>query len=430
MRNNQMRKSLIYTLVSCWMASVILTAGFSMKAEAAVPDAEIPVAGMDVALNNYYARTASSSQEDLENPVVGIPAEVPVEEVVSAYENVAVSRCNDYVNVRSMPNTDCEIVGKIYDGCAATILERVDDWYRIESGNVEGYIKAEYFVTGAEAEALVDELAKKIATVNTTTLLVRAAADIESDCLTMVPLGEEFVIMEEENNWAKIEVDASTSGWVSMDYLDVVVEFDVAVSIEEEQAKIAEQEAARRRAEQDRLAYQAAQAAQAEANRAAQEALAQAQAQAQEGAPEQVAADAPQETVASAVPVDSSNAALREALVSFALQYVGCPYVYGGNSLSRGTDCSGFVKLVYQEFGYGLTRRASLQYFDGRVISLDSIQPGDLIFYPEPYNKNEIGHVALYIGNGQVVHASTPSTGIKISSLNYRTIYGAVSIID
>ncbi len=321
MRNNQMRKSLIYTLVSCWMASVILTAGFSMKAEAAVPDAEIPVAGMDVALNNYYARTASSSQEDLENPVVGIPAEVPVEEVVSAYENVAVSRCNDYVNVRSMPNTDCEIVGKIYDGCAATILERVDDWYRIESGNVEGYIKAEYFVTGAEAEALVDELAKKIATVNTTTLLVRAAADIESDCLTMVPLGEEFVIMEEENNWAKIEVDASTSGWVSMDYLDVVVEFDVAVSIEEEQAKIAEQEAARRRAEQDRLAYQAAQAAQAEANRAAQEALAQAQAQAQEGAPEQVAADAPQETVASAVPVDSSNAALREALVSFALQY-------------------------------------------------------------------------------------------------------------
>ena len=178
------------------------------------------------------------------------------------------------------------------------------------------------------------------------------------------------------------------------------------------------------------MAYQAAQAAQAEANRAAQEAQAQAQAQAQEGAPEQVAADAPQETVASAVPVDSSNAALREALVSFALQYVGCPYVYGGNSLSRGTDCSGFVKLVYQEFGYGLTRRASLQYFDGRVISLDSIQPGDLIFYPEPYNQNEIGHVAMYIGNGQVVHASTARTGIKISSLNYRTIYGAVNIID
>ncbi len=245
-------------------------------------------------------------------------------------------------------------------------------------------------------------------------MFVRSGPDISYDRITAVPLGEEFVIMEEENNWAKIEVDASTNGWVSMDYLDVVVEFDVAISIEEENAKLAEQEEARRRAEADRQAYQAAQVAQAEAKRAEQ------QAQVQEA----------QEAVADSIPVDSSNAALREAIVSFALQYVGCPYVYGGNSLSNGTDCSGFVKLVYQEFGYSLTRRASLQYFDGRVISLDSIQPGDLIFYPEPYNQNEIGHVAMYIGNGQVVHASTARTGIKISSLNYRTIYGAVNIID
>ena len=414
MNNNQMKRKLIYTTVSCCLAAAIFTAGFSMKAEAAGSDAEIPVAGMNVALNNYYARTTSSSQEELENPVVGIPAEVPVEEVKSAYEDVAVSRCSDYVNVRSLPNTDSEIVGKIYDGCAATILERVDDWYKIESGSVEGYIKAEYFVTGAEAEALVDELAKKIATVNTTTLLVRAGAGTEFDCLTMVPLGEDFEIIEEENGWAKIEVDASTNGWVSQEYLDVRVEFDVAISIEEEQAKIAEQEAAKRKAEEDLRAYQAAQAAQAEANRAAQA--------------EQV--QNAQEAVAASIPSDSTNAALREAIVSFALQFVGNPYVYGGNSLTNGTDCSGFVKLVYQEFGYNLTRRASLQYNDGRRISLEEIQPGDLIFYPEPYNQNEIGHVAMYIGNGQVVHASTARTGIKISSLNYRTIYGAVSIID
>lgn len=414
MNNNQMKRNLIYTTVSCCLAAAIFTAGFSMKAEAAGSDAEIPVAGMNVALNNYYARTASSSQEELANPVVGIPAEVPVEEVKSAYEDVAVSRCNDYVNVRSLPSTDSEIVGKIYDGCAATILERVDDWYKIESGSVEGYIKAEYFVTGAEAEALVDELAKKIATVNTTTLLVRAGAGTDYDCITMVPLGEEFEIIEEENGWAKIEVDASANGWVSQEYLDIRVEFDVAISIEEEQAKIAEQEAAKRRAEEDLRAYQAAQAAQAEANRAAQA--------------EQV--QSAQEAVQASIPSDSTNTALREAIVSFALQFVGNPYVYGGNSLTNGTDCSGFVKLIYQEFGYSLTRRASLQYYDGRRISLEEIQPGDLIFYPEPYDQNEIGHVAMYIGNGQVVHASTASTGIKISSLNYRTIYGAVSIID
>lgn len=416
-----MRKRLAYIMLSGMVTATAFTGGFAGEVKAVGCEAEMPVAGMDVALNNYYARTSFSTQAGLENPVVGIPAAVPVEnkeapleEVKSEYENVAVSRCYDYVNVRSMPSTEGEILGKIYDGCAATILERVDDWYKIESGNVEGYIKAEYFVTGEEAEALVDELATKIATVNTTTLLVRADADINSDCITMVPLGEDFVVMEERNGWANIEVDASTNGWVSMDYLDIEVKFDVAISIEEEQKQIEEQRAAERRAREAQEALAAAQAAQAAAAKEAQEA------QVKEA----------QASVAQSIPADSTNAALREAIVAYALQFVGNPYVYGGNSLTNGTDCSGFVNLVYKEFGYSLTRRASLQYHDGRHISVDEIQPGDLIFYPEPYDPSDIGHVAMYIGNGQVVHASTAATGIKISRYNYRTIYGAVSIID
>lgn len=421
MKSKQMRKCFTYTALSCCLAAAFTVTGFSVKAEATGNEAEIPVAGMNVALNNYYARTSVVTQEGLENPVVGIPAEVPVEKVKSEYENVAVSRCHDYVNVRSMPSTDGEILGKIYDGCAATILERVDDWYRIESGTVEGYIKAEYFVTGEEAEALADELAVKIATVNTQTLRVRAEADINSDCITMVPLGEEFDIIEEKNGWGKIEIDASANGWVSLDYLDVRVEFDVAISVEEEQRMIEEQEAAARKAEADR---QALLAAQAEAERAAQ-----ARAEAERAAKE-AQAQAAQETVVASIPSDSTNAALREALVSYALQFVGNPYVYGGNSLTNGTDCSGFVNLIYKEFGYSLTRRASLQYHDGRAISVAEMQPGDLIFYPEPYDPNDIGHVAIYIGNGQVVHASSARTGIKISAYNYRTIYGVVTIID
>ncbi|MBP3543496.1 MAG: C40 family peptidase [Lachnospiraceae bacterium] len=420
-KSTHMRKKLTYMMLSGCLSAAIFAGGFSLDARAVGSDAEIPVAGMNVVLNNYYARTSSSTQAELENPVVSIPGEIPVEEkeapveeVKSEYENIAVSRCYDYVNVRSLPSTDGEVVGKIYDGCAATILERVGDWYKIESGSVEGYIKAEYFVTGEEAEALVDELAVKLATVNTTTLFVRADADINSDRITMVPLGEEFEIIEQKNGWAQIEVDASTSGWVSMDYLDVEVKFDVAISIEEEQRQLEEQEAAERRAQEAQQALLAAQAAQAEAERAAKEA------QVKEA----------QAAVADSIPADSSNAALREAIVAYALQFVGNPYVYGGNSLTNGTDCSGFVNLVYKEFGYSLTRRASLQYNDGRHISIDEIQPGDLIFYPEPYDPNDIGHVAMYIGNGQVVHASSARTGIKISSYNYRTIYGAVSIID
>lgn len=394
-------------------------------------------------------------------------------ETKSIYDTIAVSRCYDYVNVRSMPSTDGEILGKIYDGCAATILEVEGDWYKIESGSVEGYIKAEYFVTGAEAEALAEKLANKIATVNTTTLRVRASADINSDCVTFVPLGEEFMIMEEENGWGRIEIDASTNGWVSMEFLDVRVEFDTAVSIEEEEAKIAEQEAAKKRADEARIhAEEEAQAArqraeesrkrEEESKKAAQattivetttaEATTAAEteqvteAQMPQGAeetqpqtevqaepeteaitePETTQAETEAQTQAPEIADSNANAALREAIVTYALQFVGNPYVYGGNSLTNGTDCSGFVKLIYQEFGYSLTRRASLQYNEGRRISVDELKPGDLIFY----GNGEVDHVTMYIGNGQVVHASTARTGIKISSMNYRSIYGAVSIID
>lgn len=448
MNNHKITKSIVCKTAACCLTVTLLAAGFSMGINAASHEAEMPAAGMSVALNNYFARVskeAVSQMEGLVTPVVlsaedeapmetapeetlpeeTTPQETEPEEEPSEFDNIAVSRVNDYVNVRTMPSTDSEIVGKIYDGCAATIIERVDDWYKIESGNVEGYIKAEYFVTGAEAEALSAQLANRIATVNTETLRVRAGSDIDSDCITMVPYGEEFIIMEEENGWAKIEVDASTNGWVSLEFLDVRVEFDVAVSVAEEQAKLEEQEAAKRRAEADRQTLIAAQEAARQA--AAQQAAVQPQAP--EAPAENGGGEAPapvQETPEAAVPSDASNAALRDAVVSYALQFVGNPYVYGGNSLTNGTDCSGFVKLIYQEFGYNITRRASLQYNEGHKIPIESIQPGDLVFY----GNGEVDHVTMYIGNGQVVHASTERTGIKISTVNYRTIYGAISVID
>lgn len=482
-------KDIVCKAAVCCVVTSLMFASQNVHTSAAAYEVEVPVAGMSVTLNNYFAKSSGwnkSVKSGLANPVVGsgsgettpdeetVPTEetTPAEETTtqesSEFDNIAVSRCYDYVNVRTEPNTESEIVGKIYDGCAATILERVDDWYKIESGNVEGYIKAEYFVTGKDAETLAAELATTYAIVNTTTLRVRADADINSDCVTMVPLGEEFVVMEEKDGWAKIEIDASTSGWVSLEYLDTRVEFDKAISVEEEEAKLAEQEAARVRAEEARArADEEARRAREEAQRLAEQrakeeadrqAAAAAQQQAETQAPaspadeaapteegpaspadevaeplspldEEPAEEAPPsatEVAAEETPVAASNETLREAIVAYALQFVGRPYVYGGNSLTNGTDCSGFVKLIYQDFGYNITRRASTQYNDGRRISIDEIQPGDLIFY----GNGEVDHVTMYIGNGQVVHASTARTGIKISSVNYRTIYGAVSIID
>ena len=118
----------------------------------------------------------------------------------------------------------------------------------------------------------------------------------------------------------------------------------------------------------------------------------------------------------------------RKKVVEYAKKFEGNPYVYGGNSLTEGTDCSGFVKLVYAKFGYTLKRTSKEQAADStyKNVKLSDVQPGDLLFY----NKNgQIGHVSMYIGNGKVIHASSPSTGIKISNYGYRTPVKAKRII-
>lgn len=344
--------------------------------------------------------------------VTGAEAETLAAEIAaqqdSIFDTIAVSRVSDYVNVRSIPSTEGEILGKIYDGCAATILEVVDDWYRIESGSVKGYIKAEFFVTGAEAKALAAELATEFGMVNTTTLRVRAEASLESDCIDWVAGGSEFVVEEEKDGWGKIALDNTSKGWVSLEFLDTRIEFDTAISIEEEQAKLEEQRLAEERA--------------AEARRRANAAAASAASSSSSSTPS--SSSQPAQSAASLSEVSST---LREAITAYALQFVGNPYVYGGNSLTNGTDCSGFVKLIYAEFGYSLERRASYQYkYNGTQISIDQLRPGDLVFY----GSGEVEHVGMYIGNGQIVHASNSRTGIIVANLYYRTPYGAVRIIN
>ena len=106
---------------------------------------------------------------------------------------------------------------------------------------------------------------------------------------------------------------------------------------------------------------------------------------------------------------------------------MGNPYVYGGTSLTNGADCSGFTQEVYKHFGITTGRSSRDQAANGREIAVSDIQPGDLLFYA---SGDYINHVAMYIGNDQVIHASTPSTGIKISPYNYRTPCKAVTFLD
>ncbi len=109
---------------------------------------------------------------------------------------------------------------------------------------------------------------------------------------------------------------------------------------------------------------------------------------------------------------------VRVDLVQYAKQFIGNPYVWGGTSLTNGADCSGFTMSIYKKYGVSLPHHAASQARLGTKISISEVQPGDLIFYAK---NGSINHVAIYIGGGQVVHASSPKTGIKISSINYRT---------
>ena len=117
----------------------------------------------------------------------------------------------------------------------------------------------------------------------------------------------------------------------------------------------------------------------------------------------------------------------RAALVTFALQYVGNRYVWGGTSLTKGVDCSGFTMQVYKQFGYSLPHYSGAQAKCGKSIKLSEAQPGDLVFYGRG---KTIGHVAIYMGNGQIVHASNKREGIKVSSVYYRNILKVVRILD
>ena len=116
---------------------------------------------------------------------------------------------------------------------------------------------------------------------------------------------------------------------------------------------------------------------------------------------------------------------IRQEIVEFALQFEGNPYVYGGTSLTNGADCSGFVLSVFAQFGYSLPRVAADQYYQSTQKTVENLKPGDLIFYG-----SGISHVALYIGDGKIIHASTAATGIKISDYDYQTPVGVGTYIE
>ncbi len=312
------------------------------------------------------------------------------------FANLVIARVNDYVNVRQMPTEESEVVGKLYNKSVGDELEDAGDWVKIKSGNTVGYVKKEYVVRGEEAKGLAQEVGTRMAKVITTTLYVRKEPSKEAEVIGMVPMDDELTVSEEtEDGWVRVSVEEG-DGYVSAEFVQLFTDFVRAESKQEEEARLKKEEEAR----------EAARRAAAEAERKNRKNNKNNGSGSKKGSSSKGSGGGS---------YSASGSGTGASVANYALQFVGNPYVYGGSSLTNGTDCSGFVMSVYRNFGVSLPHSSGGDRSVGSAVQggLANAQAGDIVCYS--------GHVGIYIGNGQIVHASTAATGIKVSSANYRT---------
>lgn len=293
---------------------------------------------------------------------------------INQYNNILISKVTSYLNIRSSPKDDgnANVIGKLPGKAAAEILGTEDGWYKIHSGNITGYVTmdSQFTATGQEAIDLAMESASLMAIVNTDKLNVRTSPTTEATIWTQISKEERYPVVRQMDGWVQIELDGgdddelSDGAYISTRENNVEVRYALAEAIK----------------------------------------------------------FSPLEELA------NQQASRRNQIVNFALQYVGNPYVWGGTSLTRGADCSGFVQSVMRNFGISLPRTSREQAKVGRAINSSEMRPGDLIFYAN--SSGTINHVAMYIGNGQIVHAASTRSGIRISTWNYRSPARIRNVID
>lgn len=362
-------------------------AGVSNYNAAGATSGSLPSAGFSANMMEIALNCEVNAKIALNNPQIEANE---YNMATSEYTDMAVANVSEWVYIRVEPNEESDYAGKLYANCVCTLIDETDGWYQIKSGTCEGYVKAEYLIVH-DTDA-VRAASRRVATVSVDGLRIRKAASTDAAVLGRVGAGDDLTVVDENSveGWIKVSIEEG-DGFVAAEYVTLSTEFSFAESKEEEQARLAAEAAAKKKAEEA-------------AKRAAEQ--------------KKKKSSGPAGKTYSA-PAGSNGG----AVANYAVQFVGNPYRYGGCSLTSGTDCSGFVMAVYSQFGIGLPHNSSSMRSCGARVDggLANAQPGDVICYS--------GHVGIYIGNGQIVHASNRRDGIKISPATYRSILAIRRII-
>ena len=322
------------------------------------------VAGVSVALEDYYTSlyngtVSKSVVEDLTTKVGLTQEEAGHLSILDTYTNLGVANLTSgYLNVRKEPSQSSEIIGKLTRHGGCEILGEENGWFKIQSGPVRGYVSADYVVTGEQAEQIASQEAVLMVRVDADALRVRTEPSTEARIWDQGYQGETYEVVEEAGDgWVKIHLEGDEENSSGSDGYVYAPGNATLMYTLPEATKYS------------------------------------------------IAADA---------------SALRMKVVDYAMQFLGNPYVWGGTNPNTGADCSGFVQYVLRNAaGVSMNRTSRAQATQGTSIKSSQMRPGDLLFYGG--SSGSVNHVAMYIGNGQVIHASTAKTGIKISKWNYRS---------